>query len=130
MTTPDDDATTPRQAGPSGAGSPMARAALLAYLLLIVYASWFPFTGWRSTGLSPLAFLTLTLPRYWTVFDVVVNIVGYMPLGMLLVLALYPRVRGVVGGAAHGRCSACWCRARWKRCRPTCRAGCRPTSTS
>jgi VanZ family protein len=75
-------------------GSPMVRAALLVYLLLIVYASWFPFTGWRSTGLEPWTFLNLTPPRYWTGFDVVVNIVGYLPLGMLIVPSLYPRIRG------------------------------------
>jgi VanZ family protein len=76
-------------------GSPVARAALLAWLLLIVYASWFPFTGWHGSGLSPLIFLNLSPPRYWTVFDVVVNIVGYVPLGMLIALSLYPRVRGI-----------------------------------
>jgi VanZ family protein len=75
--------------------SPVARAALLAYLLLIVYASWFPFAGWRSSGLSPFAFLNLQPQRYWTGFDVMVNVVGYMPLGVLLVLSLHPRVRGV-----------------------------------
>jgi VanZ family protein len=75
--------------------SPVARAALLVYLLLIVYASWFPFSGWRSSGLSPLAFLNLTPQRYWTGFDVMVNIVGYIPLGALIVLGVYPRVRGV-----------------------------------
>ncbi|MDB5907419.1 MAG: hypothetical protein JWP34_1533 [Massilia sp.] len=75
-------------------GSPIARAALVAYLLLIVYASWFPFSGWRDTGLSPLAFLNLTPQRYWTGFDVAVNIVGYIPLGMLIVPSVYPRLRG------------------------------------
>ncbi len=75
-------------------GSPMVRAALLVYLLLIVYASWFPFTGWRSTGLAPWAFLNLTPPRYWTAFDVSVNVIGYIPLGMLIVPSLYPRIRG------------------------------------
>ncbi|WP_137172998.1 VanZ family protein [Massilia sp. HP4] len=76
-------------------GSPIVRAALLAYLLLIVYASWFPFTGWRDSGISPLAFLNLVKQRYWTGFDAGVNIVGYIPFGMLLVLAMYPRVRSV-----------------------------------
>ncbi|MET0983324.1 MAG: VanZ family protein [Telluria sp.] len=76
-------------------GSPISRAALLAYLLLIVYASWFPFTGWRSNGLPLLSFMNLVKQRYWTGFDVMVNIVGYVPLGVLLVLALYPLVRGV-----------------------------------
>ncbi|MEN3274815.1 MAG: hypothetical protein V7631_605 [Massilia sp.] len=76
-------------------GSPVARAALLAYLLLIVYASWFPFSGWRSNGLPLLSFMNLVKQRYWTGFDVMVNIVGYVPLGVLLVLALYPLVRGI-----------------------------------
>jgi VanZ family protein len=84
---------TEDEAGPRA--SPVARAALLAYLLLIVYASWFPFAGWRSSGLSPFAFLNLQPQRYWTGFDVMVNVVGYMPLGVLLVLALHPLVRGV-----------------------------------
>jgi VanZ family protein len=84
---------TEDEAGPRA--SPVARAALLAYLLLIVYASWFPFSGWRSSGLSPFAFLTLQMPRWWTGFDLMVNIVGYMPFGILLVLALHPAVRGM-----------------------------------
>jgi VanZ family protein len=75
-------------------GSPMARAALAAYLLLIVYASWFPFSGWRGSGMEPWAFLNLTPPHYWTGFDVAVNVVGYIPLGMLIVPSLYPRLRG------------------------------------
>ena len=80
---------------PPRRGSPVARAALLAYLLLIVYASWYPFTGWRNNGLPPFSFLNLVKQRYWTGFDVMVNIVGYVPLGVLLVLALYPLVRGI-----------------------------------
>ena len=84
---------TEDQASPRA--SPVARAALLAYLLLIVYASWYPLSGWRSNGLSPFAFLNLQMPRWWTGFDVMVNIVGYMPFGVLIVLALHPRVRGM-----------------------------------
>lgn len=76
-------------------GSPIVRAALMAYLLLIIYASWFPFTGWRDTGVPPLAFLNLVKQRYFTGFDVGVNIAGYIPFGMLLVLSFYPRVRGI-----------------------------------
>jgi VanZ family protein len=86
-------------------GSPVARAALLAYLLLIVYASWYPFSGWRSSGLPPLTFLNLAMPRYFTAFDVLVNIGGYAPLGILIALSLYPRVCGlwaVLAGAACG----------------------------
>ena len=70
-----------------------ARPLALLYAALIVYASLYPFTGWRSKGLSPLAFLLAPWPRYWTWFDLVTNFIGYMPIGFLLVLAL-PRWRG------------------------------------
>ncbi len=78
-----------------GRGSPISRAALLAYLLLIIYASWYPFSGWRDSGLPLFTFLNLVKQRYWTGFDVGVNIFGYAPLGMLLVLSMYPRIRGI-----------------------------------
>lgn len=79
---------TPRRA------SVFSRVALLAYLYLIIYASWYPFAGWRSNGLRPLAFVTAPLPHYWTGFDLATNVVGYLPLGVLGVFALYPVVRG------------------------------------
>ena len=76
-------------------GSPVARASLLAYILLIVYASWFPFSGWQNQGLSPLIFLENTrLPHYWTLFDAGINVIGYIPFGMLLVYAMRPKIRG------------------------------------
>jgi len=74
-------------------GLSFSRASLLAYLLLIVYASWFPFSGWRDIGVSPLAYLFAPLPRYWTLFDVATNVVGYVPLGLLIVFALHPYVK-------------------------------------
>jgi VanZ family protein len=91
------DGAVPRAEGPRverRKASPMVRAALVAYLLLIVYASWFPFSGWRSTGLEPWTFLNLTPQRYWTGFDVAVNVIGYIPLGMLIVPSVYPKIRG------------------------------------
>lgn len=54
---------------------------------LIVYASLYPFTGWRVQGVAPLAFLFAPLPQYWTGFDVGANLIGYAPLGFLLALA-------------------------------------------
>jgi hypothetical protein len=80
---------------------------LLVYTLLIVYASWYPFSGWRDMGLKPFDYLGARLPYYWTVFDVWTNVAGYVPLGLLLVLALHPRLRPVGGMAGHpGRCAA------------------------
>lgn len=59
----------------------------LATVCLIVYASLYPFTDWRNQGISPLNFLTAPLPRYWTGFDVGVNLAGYAPAGFLLALS-------------------------------------------
>jgi VanZ family protein len=90
---------------PASKPSPFTRAALLAYLFLIVYASWFPFSGWHNQGLSPLIFLeTTSMPRYWTKFDAIINIVGYVPLGILIVYALYPRVRNIWALLLAGAC--------------------------
>ncbi len=57
------------------------------YCGLIVYASLFPFSNWRDQGVAPWFFLIEPLPKYWTAFDVVANVLGYMPLGFLLVLS-------------------------------------------
>ena len=54
----------------------------LVYGLLIVFASLFPFDGWRAQGIDPSVFLFARIPPpYWTWFDVNINIVGYAPLG-------------------------------------------------
>lgn len=67
----------------------------LGYTLLILYASLSPFTGWRSPGPDPLAFLTAPPPRYITTFDVTVNIIAYVPEGFLLTLLLLALLRPV-----------------------------------
>lgn len=85
-----------------------------AYAALIVYASCYPFTGWRDQGVAPWEFLWSSLPRYWTGFDVAANVAGYVPLGFLLALSVLRRGRqrlkpatnlaaiGVAGLAAAG----------------------------
>jgi VanZ family protein len=55
---------------------------------LIVYASLYPFGPWRDPGLAPWAYWLAPMPRYWTGFDVTINVVGYMPLGALLAVGL------------------------------------------
>lgn len=74
--------------------SALARQMLGLYAALIVYGSWYPFSGWRSLGLGPFAYLSDPIPQYLTAFDVVTNVLGYMPFGALVVLAIYPRWRG------------------------------------
>jgi VanZ family protein len=59
----------------------------LALACLVAYASLYPFSEWRDQGISPLHFLHEPLPKYWTGFDVGVNLLGYAPLGFLLALA-------------------------------------------
>jgi VanZ family protein len=58
------------------------------YAALIVYASLYPFAGWRIPGVGPLDFLVLGWPKWWTAFDFVSNLLGYLPLGFLLFVAL------------------------------------------
>ncbi|MCG5077305.1 VanZ family protein [Paraburkholderia tagetis] len=82
--------TRPRQA------STLSRQAFALFTALIVYASWYPFSGWRSLGIGPLDYLGDPFPKYWTVFDVVANVLGYMPFGALAVLAAWPRCRGLL----------------------------------
>ena len=69
-----------------GVAGPLA----VLYAGLIVYASLFPFEGWRSQGLPFWSFLQAPFPQYWTGFDLVSNFLGYAPLGFLLTLTLVP----------------------------------------
>ena len=73
----------------------MAGPLALLFAGLIVYASLFPFEGWRSQGLPFWAFIHAPWPQYWTRFDLVSNFIGYAPLGFWLTLALVSRVRPV-----------------------------------
>jgi VanZ family protein len=75
--------------------SPLARLACLAYTFLIVYASLTPWSGWRDLGVSAFAYLSASWPERIVRFDVGVNVLGYLPFGMLVVLSLHPRTRGV-----------------------------------
>ncbi|SOE53786.1 VanZ like family protein [Burkholderia sp. D7] len=80
--------------------SALSRQALAVYTMLVVYGSLYPFSGWRTLGIGPFAYLSDPLPQYLTAFDVITNVLGYMPFGALAVLALYPRWRGAVAAGA------------------------------
>jgi VanZ family protein len=62
-----------------------------AYAALVVYASLYPFAGWRDQGIGSFAFLASPWPKYWTGFDITANVLGYAPLGFLLALSFLTR---------------------------------------
>lgn len=79
---------TPDEAGPKRLGrrhrSSAAPLALL-YAALIVYASLSPFTGWKQpTNLPFFGLGHMPWVTWWSGFDVVANLLGYIPLGALL----------------------------------------------
>lgn len=89
----------------------LSRYLALAWCGLVVYGSLHPFSGWRDTGVSPFAFLEGGWPRYWTVFDIITNILVYLPLGFLLTLAFTglpgrfsPAILGVLLAGAVSFC--------------------------
>jgi len=67
--------------------SRLVRYLAVAYVLLVAYASLYPFGPWRQLAASPLAFLFEPWPRHYTAADVAVNVIGYLPLGLLATLS-------------------------------------------
>jgi VanZ family protein len=75
------------------------------YAALVVYASLYPFTGWRWPGLSVWAFLSRPWWQWWTWFDLTANLLGYLPLGALVFGAVV-RSGGSTGRALGGAVAA------------------------
>jgi len=75
---------------------PLARAICLSYVLLIIYVSLNPFDFDFQNGIAAWAWLDAPLPRFFTLFDVSVNVLAYIPLGFLVMFATYPRWRNFV----------------------------------
>jgi VanZ family protein len=66
----------------------MAAPLALAYAALVLYASLYPFVGWRwPPGQSLGSLLVLPWPRWDDAFDRAANLIGYVPLGALLMIA-------------------------------------------
>ena len=61
--------------------------AIAVYTCMLVYASLAPFVGWQT----PQAYTIVEWPRYLTVFDVLINVVAYAPLGCLVALTAVRR---------------------------------------
>jgi VanZ family protein len=67
----------------------------LGYVLFIAYASLSPFTGWREQGLDFISVLGEPLRLTYTAFDATINLLSYLPVGLLLGLALRARLNVV-----------------------------------
>lgn len=65
----------------------------LGYTLLILYASLSPFMGWRDPGTEPFQYLLEPIPRYTMRFDLIINVLAYVPLGMLATLVMFAYCR-------------------------------------
>ena len=79
-------------------GSPLARELYAIYTALIVYATLHPLTGWRDQGISPIAWTSIW-PKVFLTGDLTFNLLAYVPLGMFVVWAVFPLLRGVLAVA-------------------------------
>jgi VanZ family protein len=78
----------------------------VAYLLLVVYASLYPFADWRAPSDGAASFLFAGWPAYVVASDVVVNVLAYFPLGLLLTLLWMGRVPRWAAVALGVACAA------------------------
>jgi len=77
------------------------------FALVVVYASLFPFDGWRVPPAGVAAAWWLPWPAWFPHFDIVSNLLGYLPLGLLGYVAAVrsgwraaPAFAAAVAGAA------------------------------
>jgi len=66
------------------------------YTLFIVYGSLSPFSGWRGQGLDFIEVLRAPFLLTYTAFDTVINLLAYMPFGLLVGLMLRTRFSALV----------------------------------
>ena len=71
--------------------SKLVRYLTVAYPLLVAYASLYPFSGWRAPVEDTTAFVFADWPFYVTLSDITLNVLAYLPLGLLLTLTFMGR---------------------------------------
>jgi len=77
---------------------------VIGYTLFIVYGSLSPFSGWRGQGLDFTEVLRAPFQLTYTGFDAVINLLAYLPLGLLVGLTLRARF-GALVSVILGLCS-------------------------
>jgi VanZ family protein len=80
----------------------LMRALSLLFVAAVAVATLYPLTEWRLHAPGPLSFLSNGLPRWWTWFDVLSNVLAYLMLGLLLTLGWLERLRPPVAILAAG----------------------------
>jgi VanZ family protein len=85
FTTFDAPQRTPRATG-------LTRALGLVFVCAVAVATLYPLAGWSPRGAGPFDFLFIGLPRFWTGFDLLSNLLAYLVLGLLLALGWFERV--------------------------------------
>jgi len=73
------------------ARSLLAHYLALVYGLAIVYASLQPFATWIAPAEGTPFFLFAPWPPRWTRFDVIANVIAYLPFGLFMALVPYRR---------------------------------------
>jgi VanZ family protein len=68
----------------------------IGYTLFIVYGSLSPFTGWREQGLDFFEVLRAPFQLTYTGFDAFINLLAYLPFGLLVALTLRARFGATV----------------------------------
>ncbi|MDR2015283.1 MAG: VanZ family protein [Azoarcus sp.] len=68
--------------------SSFSRHLAAVYTALLICASLYPMNGWRETGLPVFDYLIAPWPKYFEPGEIVINLIGYMPLGLVVVPAL------------------------------------------
>lgn len=63
-------------------------------LVIILFASLYPFSGWAYSGRPLFEFLFYPLPYYFTFYDNLLNFLAYLPYGFSLALSFKPRWLG------------------------------------
>jgi hypothetical protein len=75
-------------------GSAASQLALTVYAVGLIQGTWYPWSDWRSLGVPLLGFLFEPI-RNVEFFDVALNLLAYLPLGILAVWALWPSSRRI-----------------------------------
>jgi VanZ family protein len=85
--------------------SRLMRYLALGYTLLIAYASLYPFSGWRAAPVGLLDFVAAPWPRWYTLSDLSLNVLAYVPFGFFAALSSLGRfgpINAAIGAAVLG----------------------------